>query len=180
MVIVVEYDALYVWTFGVMYNFMVDSWIFVQIWCSVLAHAIACYEYPRKGGASRTSASGGRNTAGNVTGLSRYRYMSLVCINVTQFFFSHVVFFPAVFSAGQQTCLVAWTTSTPLDRFAVRLKKRLEKKLHDRKAFCLHLCKLETCTYISLAAIYGLMAITQILVSGWKYARFLCYSMGAS
>ena len=34
-------------------------------------------------------------------------YMSLVCINVTQHFFSRVVFFPAVFSAGQQTCLVA-------------------------------------------------------------------------
>ena len=42
------------------------------------------------------------------------RYMSLVCINVTHKFFSRVVFFPAVFSAGQQTCLVAWTTSTPL------------------------------------------------------------------
>ena len=90
----------------------------------------------------------------------------------------NVVFFPAVFSAGQQTCLVAWTTSTPLDRFAVRLKKLLEKKLHDRKTFWLHLCKLEICTYISLAAIYGLTAITKILVAGWKYARFLCYSMG--
>ena len=55
------------------------------------------------------------------------RYVSLVCINVTQFFFSRVVFFPAVFSAGQQTCLVAWTTSTPLDWFAIRLKKRREK-----------------------------------------------------
>ena len=61
------------------------------------------------------------------------RYMSLVCINVTQYFFTRVFFFPAVFSAGQQTCLAAWATSTPLDRFAVRLQKRLEKKLHDRK-----------------------------------------------
>ena len=107
------------------------------------------------------------------------RYMSLVCINVTQHFFSRVVFFPADFSAGQQTCLVAWTTSTPLDRFAVRLKKWLAKKLHDRKTFWLHLCKLEICTYISLAAIYGLTAITKILVAGWKHASFLCYSMGA-
>ena len=107
------------------------------------------------------------------------RYMSLVCINVTQFFFSRVVFFPAVFSAGQQTCLVAWTTSTPLDRFDVRLKKLLAKKLHDRKQFWLHFCKLEICTYISLAAIYGLTAITKILVAGWKHASFLCYSMGA-
>ena len=105
--------------------------------------------------------------------------MSLVCINVTQFFFSCVVFFPAVFSAGQQTCLVAWTTSTPLDRFAIRLKKWLAKKLQDRTNFLLHLCKLEICMYISLAAIYGLTAITKILVAGWKHASFLCYSMGA-
>ena len=106
--------------------------------------------------------------------------MSLVCINVTQFFLSRVVFFPAVFSAGQQTCLlVAWTTSTPLDRFAVRLKKWLAKNLHDRKKCWLHLCKLEICTYISLAAMYGLTAITKILVAGWKHASFLCYSIGA-
>ena len=56
--------------------------------------------------------------------------------------------------------------STPLDRFAARLQKRLEKKLHDRKMCWLHLCKLETCTYISLAAIYGLTAITKMLVAG--------------
>ena len=67
----------------------------------------------------------------------------------------------------------------PLDRFAARLKKRLEKKLHDWKQFWLHLCKLETCTYISLAAMYGLTAIDKILVAGWKHASFLCYSMGA-
>ena len=47
----------------------------------------------------------------------------------------------------------------PLDRFAARLKKRLEKTLHDCKNCVLHLCKLETCTYISLAAMYGLTAI---------------------
>ena len=108
--------------------------------------------------------------------------MSLVCINVTQIVVSRVVFFPAVFSAGQQTCLVAWTTSTPLsyiDRFAIRLKKWLAKKLHDRKKIWLHLCKLEICTYISLAAIYGLTAITKISVAGWKHASFPCYSMGA-
>ena len=34
-------------------------------------------------------------------------YMSLVCINVTRNFFSRVVFVPAFFPAGQQTCLVA-------------------------------------------------------------------------
>ena len=51
-------------------------------------------------------------------------------------------------------------------RFAARLQKRLEKKLHDRKICWLHLCKLETCTYISLAAIYGLTAITKMLVAG--------------
>ena len=56
--------------------------------------------------------------------------------------------------------------STPLDRFAARLQKRLEKKLHDREICWLHLCKLETCTYISLAAIYGLTAITKMLVAG--------------
>ena len=61
----------------------------------------------------------------------------------------------------------------------VWLKKRLEKKLHYINFVWLHLCKLETCIYISLAAIYGLTAITKILVAGWKYARFLCYSMGA-
>ena len=58
-------------------------------------------------------------------------YMSLVCINVTNFFFCRVFYFPAVFSAGRQTCLVAWTSFMPLDRFATRLKKRLEKNLHD-------------------------------------------------
>ena len=45
----------------------------------------------------------------------------------------NVVFFPDVFSAGRRTCLVAWTSFMPLDRFAARLKKRLEKKLHDLK-----------------------------------------------
>ena len=74
---------------------------------------------------------------------------------------------------------MAWTTSTPLDRFAIRLKKWLAKKLHERKKIWLHLCKLEICTYISLAAIYGLTAITKILVAGWKHDSFLCYSMGA-
>ena len=58
-------------------------------------------------------------------------------------------------------------------------EKRLEKKIHGIKFCCLHLCKLETCTYISLAAMYGLTAITKILVAGWKHASFLCYSMGA-
>ena len=67
----------------------------------------------------------------------------------------------------------------PLDRFAAWLKKRLEKKLHDWKKFVLHLCKLETCIYISLAAMYGLTTIDNILVAGWKHASFLCYSMGA-
>ena len=104
--------------------------------------------------------------------------MSLVCINVTNIFFCQVVFFPAVFSAGRQTCLVAWMSFMPLDRFAARLKKRLEKKLHDWKKIVLHLFKLETCTYISLAAMYGLTAIDKILVAGWKHASFLCYSMG--
>ena len=66
----------------------------------------------------------------------------------------------------------------PLDRSAARLKKRLEKKLHDWKQFVLHLYKLETCTYISLTAMYGLTAIDKILVAGWKHASFLCYSMG--
>ena len=54
-----------------------------------------------------------------------------------------------------------------------------KKKLHDRKFFDLHLCKLETYTYISLATIYGLTAITKILVAWWKHTSFLCYSMGA-
>ena len=53
------------------------------------------------------------------------------------------------------------------------------KKKHDRKKIDLHLCKLETYTYISLATIYELTAITKILVAGWKHASFLCYSMGA-
>ena len=70
--------------------------------------------------------------------------------------------------------------STPLDRFAARLQKRLEKQLQDRKICWLHLCKLETCTYISLAAIYGLTAITKMLVAGWKHASFLCYSSGST
>ena len=35
------------------------------------------------------------------------------------------------------------------------------------------------CTYISLAAIWGLTAINKSLVAGWKHASCLCYSMGA-
>ena len=58
-------------------------------------------------------------------------------------------------------------------------EKTAGKKLHDWKKCWLHLCKLETCTYISLAAMYGLTAIDKILVAGWKHASFLCYSMGA-
>ena len=54
------------------------------------------------------------------------------------------------------------------------------KKIHDRKICWLHLCKLETCTYISLAAIYGLTAITKMLVAGWKHASFPCYSNGST
>ena len=38
---------------------------------------------------------------------------------------------PAIFSAGLQTCLVVWMSFMPLDRFAARLKKRLEKILYD-------------------------------------------------
>ena len=41
----------------------------------------------------------------------------------------------------------------PLDRFAVRLKKLLGKKLHNVDQNGLDHCKLETCTYISFAAI---------------------------
>ena len=59
--------------------------------------------------------------------------VSLVCINVTKIFFCHVFFFPAVFSAGRQTCLVVWMSFMPLDRFAARLKKWLEKKLRLKK-----------------------------------------------
>ena len=58
-------------------------------------------------------------------------------------------------------------------------EKMADKKTTRQKQFWLHLCKLEICTYISLAAIYGLTAITKILVAGWKHASFLCYSMGA-
>ena len=57
-------------------------------------------------------------------------------------------------------------------------KNGWKKKLHDRINCDVHLCKLETYTYISLATIYGLTAITKILVAGWKHASFLCYSMG--
>ena len=46
--------------------------------------------------------------------------MSLVCINVSNKILCRVVFFPAVFSAGRQTSLVAWTSFMPLDRFAAR------------------------------------------------------------
>ena len=60
----------------------------------------------------------------------------------------------------------------PAEKMAGKKTTLQQKKL-------LHLCKLETCTYISLAAIYGLTAITKLLVAGWKYASFLCYSMGA-
>ena len=55
--------------------------------------------------------------------------MSLVFINVKQKL-KCVVSFTDVFSAGWQTCLVAWFM--PLDWFAVRLKKRVEKKLHNK------------------------------------------------
>ena len=92
--------------------------------------------------------------------------MSLVCINVNQNFFCRVVFLPTIFSAGRQTCLVVWMSFVPLDRFAARLKKRLEKNYTTETKFVLHLSKLETCTYISLAAMYGLTAIDKILVAG--------------
>ena len=45
-------------------------------------------------------------------------------------------------------------------------EKTAGKKLHGIQNIWLHLCKLETCTYISLAVIYGLTAITKILVAG--------------
>ena len=102
--------------------------------------------------------------------------MSLVCKNVTKIFFCRVVFFPAVFSAGLHTCLVAWTSFMPLDRFAARLKKRLEINLHDWNKFVLHLCKLETYLHFTRSNIW---AIDNNLVAGWKHASFLCYSMGA-
>ena len=94
------------------------------------------------------------------------RYMSLVCINVTNIFFCRVVFFPAVFfsrtanqssgvdvvHATRQVCCTAENTA---GEKTTRLKK-----------MCLQLCKLETCTYISLAAMYGLTAIDTSLVAG--------------
>ena len=53
--------------------------------------------------------------------------MSLVCINVTNFFLCRVVF-SNVFLAERQTSLVAWMSFMPLDRFAARLKKTAGKK----------------------------------------------------
>ena len=43
-------------------------------------------------------------------------------------------------------------------------EKSAGKKTTTENFFLDILCKLETCTYISLAAIYGLTAITKILV----------------
>ena len=68
--------------------------------------------------------------------------------------------------ANLPVLLVVWMSFVPLDRFAARLKKRLGKNYTTETKFVLHLCKLETCTYISLAAMYGLTAITKILVAG--------------
>ena len=53
-----------------------------------------------------------------------------------------------------------------LDGFAVRLKKTAEKKLHNGNKNVLDYGKIQTCTYISFAAIYGLTAIDNILVAG--------------
>ena len=46
------------------------------------------------------------------------------------------IFLPAIFLAGRQTCLVVWMSFMPLDRFAARLKKRLEKKYTTEKMLC--------------------------------------------
>ena len=52
-------------------------------------------------------------------------------------------------------------------RQVCRPAEKTAGKKTTRHKFCwLHLCKLEICTYISLAAIYGLTAITTILVTG--------------
>ena len=45
-------------------------------------------------------------------------------------------------------------------------EKTAGKKNTRQTKFVLHLCKLETCIYISLAAMYGLTAIDKILVAG--------------
>ena len=55
-------------------------------------------------------------------------------------------------TANRQVCC-------PAEKTAGKKTTRLKKILS-------HLCKLETCSYISLAAIYGLTAITKILVAG--------------
>ena len=48
----------------------------------------------------------------------------------------------------------------------IRSRRVVHVKHISPKKNWLHLCKLETCTYISLAAIYGLTAMTKILVAG--------------
>ena len=45
-------------------------------------------------------------------------------------------------------------------------KTAVKKQLHDIIFFDLHLCKLDTYTYISLATIYGLTAKKKKLVAG--------------
>ena len=80
--------------------------------------------------------------------------MSLVRINVNKKLARN--FFLDVFRGG---------VHATRHRFAVRLKKTVGKNLH-KIICCLLLCKLETCTYISLAAMYGLTAINISLVAG--------------
>ena len=75
-------------------------------------------------------------------------------------------FFLAIFFQQAGNPLNKWKLFMLLDGFAVRLKKTAEKKLHNGNKNVLDYCKIQTCTYISFAAIYGLTAIDNILVAG--------------
>ena len=87
-------------------------------------------------------------------------------INVSNIFFCDVVFFSSRFFS-QTANLFSGVDVVHATRQVCRpAEKTSAEKTARLKKICLHLCKLETCTYISLAAMYGLTAIDNILVAG--------------
>ena len=85
--------------------------------------------------------------------------MSLVYIKCDKIFFKLCIFFLSSFFSW-----AANLSSGMDDVHATRQVCRPAEKTSGKK-FGLRLYKLETCTYISLAAIYRLTAITKMLVA---------------
>ena len=85
----------------------------------------------------------------------------VVCNNLFQFDLLHSFFPSRFFSAGRQTCPVVLFTMLPRG-----INFSIAKKLPNRNKNGLEHCNIETCTYISFTAIYGLSEIDNMLVEG--------------